>query len=153
MIGSSREDARARFESSIPILRVANLAFSLAHYRSVLGFAMDWQSPATIASVSRDRCGLFLAQGDQGNPGTWVWIGVDDVTRLFEEYRASGAKIRHPPTNYPWAYEMQVEDPDGNVIRFGAEAREGEPTGPWRDMKGHLWVRTSEGSWTRSNER
>jgi hypothetical protein len=23
--------------------------------------------------------------------------------------------------NRPWAYEMQVEDPDGHVLRFGSE--------------------------------
>ena len=25
------------------------------------------------------------------------------------------------PMNYPWALEFQIEDPDGNVIRFGSE--------------------------------
>jgi len=28
------------------------------------------------------------------------------------------------PTNFPWAKEMHVEDPDGNVIRFGSEPDE-----------------------------
>ncbi|MGH9867014.1 MAG: VOC family protein [Candidatus Polarisedimenticolia bacterium] len=56
-------------------------------------------------------------------PGTWVWVGVEDVATLYEEYRASGAKIRLPPGNYPWAYEMHVEDPDGHVLRFGSKRR------------------------------
>ena len=37
------------------------------------------------------------------------------------KYVALGVKIRMAPTNYPWALEMHVEDPDGNVIRFGSE--------------------------------
>ncbi len=82
---------------------------------------------------------MFLSQGDQGNPGSWVWIGVSDAAALCEEISARGAKIRNPPTNYPWALEMQVEDPDGNVLRMGSECREGEAFGDWLDMKGDRW--------------
>jgi hypothetical protein len=39
-----------------------------------------------------------------------------DAQALFEEYRRKGAKVRHPPTNYSWAYETQI-DLDGNVLR------------------------------------
>jgi hypothetical protein len=76
-----------------------------------------------------------------------VWIGVSDAGALHEEYRRRGAKIRHAPTNYSWAYEMQVEDPDGNVLRMGSEPLEGEPDGEWLDMRGRRWVRRAEG-WT-----
>lgn len=65
-----------------------------------------------MASVSRDRCGIFLVQGDQGHPGACVRIGVADVELIFEEYQGKGAKTRHPPTNYSWAREMQIEGPD-----------------------------------------
>jgi len=89
--------------------------------------------------VSRDKCHLFLSQGDQGHVGSWVWIGVEDATALFEEYQRTGAKIRHPPTNYQWAYEMQVEDIDGNVLRLGSEPKENESFGEWLDMNGKNW--------------
>jgi hypothetical protein len=29
---------------------------------NVLGFTLDWQDPGIIASVSRDRCGIFLTE-------------------------------------------------------------------------------------------
>lgn len=32
-----------------------------------------------------------------------------------------GVPVRMPPTNYPWALEMHLEDPDGNVLRLGSE--------------------------------
>jgi predicted enzyme related to lactoylglutathione lyase len=35
--------------------------------------------------------------------------------------KARGVKILLEPTNFPWALEFQVEDPDGNVLRFGSE--------------------------------
>jgi hypothetical protein len=50
-----------------------------------------------------------------------MWIGVDNVRGLHEELRAKGVAIRLAPTNYPWALEMQIEDPDGNVLRFGSD--------------------------------
>ena len=68
------------------------------------------------------------ARDAQGQPGTWIWIGVEDAAALFEEYKARGATIRQEPTNYSWAYEMRVEDPDGHVLRIGSEPMEGEPS-------------------------
>ncbi len=136
------------FEGMTPILRVRSLSASIAHYVDVLGFRLDWQTPGVFASVSRGRCGLFLCEDDQGSFPTWVWIGVSDVEALFRDYTARGAPIRHPPTNYEWAREMQVEDPDGHVLRMGSEPNEGEPIGEWLDMRGDRWVRSGEG-WKR----
>jgi hypothetical protein len=34
---------------------------------------------------------------------------------------------------------MQVEDPDGNVLRMGSESLKGEPFGEWLDMDGRVW--------------
>jgi catechol 2,3-dioxygenase-like lactoylglutathione lyase family enzyme len=138
------------FEGTTPILRVRSLSESLGWYVGVLGFEVDWQDPGIFASVSRGRCTIFLCEGDQGNPGTWVWIGVGDVEMLFEQYRTRGAKIRHPPTNYAWALEMQVEDPDGHVLRFGSEPKADRPFGEWLDMRGDRWVKGPGGGWTRA---
>ena len=62
-----------------------------------------------------------------GADAVLFFVGVEDVEALFEEYTGKGARIRHPPTNYPWAYEMQVEDPDGHVLRFGSEPKVDRP--------------------------
>ena len=146
---SSTEPAKPTavfFEGMQPILRVRDMAASLDYYVKVLGFTINWKYPY-FASVSRGKCGLFLSLGDQGNFGTWVWIGVEDAGALLEEYRRSGAKIRHLPTNYSWAYEMQVEDLDGNVLRMGSESKNDEPIGEWLDMNGRRWLPTPEGDW------
>jgi hypothetical protein len=116
------------FECTIPILCVLSLRASLDYYVKVLGFKIDWGGPeGFFASVSRDGCHIYLSEGGQGNPGSWIWVGVDDAGVLFEEYRSSGAKIRQVPTNRPWAYEMQIEDLDGNVLRIGSEPKADEP--------------------------
>ena len=118
---------RTRFEGAEPILSVADMARSLRYYVDVLGFInADWGG-TDFTRVSRDNAGIYLSQGDQGHPGTWVWLGVDDVESLYEEYTQTGASILHAPINYPWAYEIKVHDPDGHVLRFGSEPREDLP--------------------------
>jgi predicted enzyme related to lactoylglutathione lyase len=138
------------FECVSPILRVANLEASAAYYVDVLGFKVDWMEPGIMVSVSRGGKGLLLCEGDQGNPGGWVWIGVSDADQLFQEYTAAGAKIRQPPTNYPWACEMQVLDPDGNVLRMGSESKPDQPIGTWRDMAGQVWAKLENGKWQKA---
>jgi len=115
------KETRTRFEGSQPILSVKDMSVSVRYYLDVLGFRnADWGNN-DFTSVNRDTAGIYLCRNAQGQPGTWVWIGVEDVAALYEEYKASGAKIRREPENFPWAYEMQVEDPDGHVLRFGSE--------------------------------
>lgn len=96
---------------------------SVRYYVDVLGFInAEWGGP-DFTLVSRDGAGIYLCEGDQGNPGTWVWVGVEDVAALHREYAASGAIILETPRNFPWAYELRVSDPDGHVLRFGSEPR------------------------------
>ena len=126
------------FGTAHPIFYVTNLKASLEYYVHALGFKIDWED-GNFVSVSRDRCCLFLCEGNQGHPGTWTWIGVGDAGAVAAEYGESKANIRQQPTNFPWAYEMQVEDPDGNVLRFGSEPRKDEPFGLFLDMNRRLW--------------
>ena len=114
---------KTTFEHATPILRVRSLAASLTYYVDILGFQSAEWGTKFFTMVSRDGADIYLCQGNQGAPGTWVWIGVEDVAVLYEEYQANGAKIRLRPGNFPWAYEMHVEDPDGHVLRFGSERR------------------------------
>lgn len=125
---------------AIPVFRVADLAASVRYYVDCLDFRHDWGDVNEgFASVSRDQCTIFLCVGDQGHTGAWTWIGVPDCAALHEEMLARGARIRHRPTNYYWALEMQVEDPDGNVLRMGSDPLPGQPFGEWLDMNGRVW--------------
>jgi predicted lactoylglutathione lyase len=118
----------SKLEGSTPILRVSDMAASLRYYVDVLGFKnAPWGNNDFTCVTRESRAGIYLCRGSQGHPGTWVWIGAEDVVALYEEYKASGAKIRHAPQNYPWAYEMKVEDPDGHILRFGSEPHCDQP--------------------------
>jgi predicted lactoylglutathione lyase len=115
----------AKVENITPILRVENLDVSRRYYVETLGFSLDWDAGAMI-SVSRDGCAIMLCERDQGQPGTWIWIGVDDADAFFAEFSAKGARVGNRPQNFPWAYEFGVEDPDGHVLRFGSDPKPGQ---------------------------
>jgi catechol 2,3-dioxygenase-like lactoylglutathione lyase family enzyme len=121
----------AVIENVIPILRVRNIEASRRYYVGTLGFALEWDADGMI-SVARDRKSIMLCEGAQGQPGTWLWIGVEDADAFFAEFSAKGARIRSPPQNFSWAYEFEVEDPDGHVLRFGSEPKPGPTNGTFR---------------------
>src|SRR5579859_1220065 len=109
------------FENSAPILRVEDMQRSLQFYADQLGFKNAPWGSNDFTSVNRDNAGIYLCRGGQGRGGAWVWVGVEDARKLHDELKARGVAIRAPLTNQPWALEFQVEDPDGNVLRFGSE--------------------------------
>ena len=113
------------FECIDPILRVEDMSRSVAYYVDVLGFENAPWGTEEFTHVTRDRGGIYLCRGGQGRGGAWVWVGVGDARALHEAYRERGAIIRMEPKSFPWALEMQVEDPDGNVLRFGSDTEEG----------------------------
>jgi uncharacterized glyoxalase superfamily protein PhnB len=139
---------KAHFAGVTPILRVANFDASADYYVNVLGFTIDWRF-GDFGSVSRGDAHVMLCQGSQGHPGTWMWFAVSDADALFEELRDRGARIRHPPENFPWgSRELHVFDIDGHVLRFGSEVPESAPLGQWLDEDGVRWQAHPDGRWT-----
>jgi catechol 2,3-dioxygenase-like lactoylglutathione lyase family enzyme len=116
------ETLHFRVENITPILSVLDMSRSLAFYVDILGFTnADW-GDENFTCISRDKRSLYLCKGGQGSPGTWIWIGFDgDIFSLQQSLQSIGVTIKLPPTNYSWALEMHIEDPDGHVLRFGTE--------------------------------
>jgi len=102
-------------------LRVEDMNRAIEFYVEKLGFKNAEWAMEEFTSVNRDKAGIYLCLRGQGLGKAWIWVGVGDVVRLREEIVARGVKLRMEPRNFPWAKEIQVEDPDGNVIRFGSE--------------------------------
>ena len=110
------------------ILSVKDMDASRVFYKDILGFHEAEWGTGYFTNVSRKNAGIYLCKGGQGNPGTWVWVGFDgDIFKLHDKLKSKGVKIRLAPTNYSWAMEMQVEDPDGHVLRFGTDPNYNEP--------------------------
>jgi catechol 2,3-dioxygenase-like lactoylglutathione lyase family enzyme len=109
------------FECISPILRVEDMRRALEFYVGKLGFVNAPWGNEDFTSIHSGHSGLYLCRGDQGRGGAWVWIGCDNARQLHQELVAKGVPIRMVPTNFLWALEIHVEDPDGNVLRFGSE--------------------------------
>lgn len=120
-LGASDPMSRERVENTIPVLAVSDLDRSIDFFQRVLGFEVEWNAGA-ICSVGRDGSSIMLQSRDAAAPST-VWIGIDG-DRMFESIQSSGVEIVQAPSNRPWAYDMKIADPDGNVLWLGAEPRE-----------------------------
>lgn len=138
------------FEGATPILRVADFDASVEYYTKVLGFELAWRD-GRFGCVRRGDAALMLCEGSQGCAGTWVYLSVSDADALHDELRGNGARIRHPPTNYPWgSRELHVFDRDGHVLRLGSGVRAGEPLGAWLDEEGVRWLPRPDGGWVQA---
>ncbi len=119
--GDLEMPAPTRFENSHPILRVEDMEASLRFYTEKLGFTKAPWSGAEFGCVTRNDAVIYLCLRDQGRGAAWVWIGVDDAELLHGEYVGKSVPIHRGLTRHSWAVEFQVQDPDGNVLRFGSE--------------------------------
>lgn len=117
-----------RIENIAPILCVQDIARSVKFYEDILGFQnADW-SDDTFTCITRDDTAIYLCKESQGMPGTWIWIGFDgDIQELHRQFVEKDVTIKLPPTNFSWACEMQIVDPDGHILRFGTDPNADEP--------------------------
>jgi catechol 2,3-dioxygenase-like lactoylglutathione lyase family enzyme len=117
-----------RIENIAPILSVQDIARSVKFYEDILGFRNVAWGDDTFTCITRDNTGIYLSKGSQGMPGTWIWIGFDgDINELHQRLIERDVTIKLSPTNFSWAYEMQIVDPDGHVLRFGTDPKDDEP--------------------------
>jgi hypothetical protein len=99
----------AMIENVTPILRVENLEASRRYYIQTLGFSLDWDTDGAI-SVSRDRKSIMLCEGEQGQPGTWLWIGVEDAMHFMPNswLRARTSEARRGISAGPTSLRSQI---------------------------------------------
>jgi len=109
-----------------PSLDARDLPASIQYYVEMLGFELYVETP-TLGIVECDGHQIHLRQGGLDSAAARVWIGVEDIAGLYEQYRARGVKIEQEPTNYSWAYQMIVEDLDVNLLVIGSGPLEGVP--------------------------
>ena len=108
-------------EDISPILNVSDMQQSVRFYVDLLGFENAEWGDDNFTGVSRDGSTILLKKKGQGHPGTWIYIGVENAREVYEDLSPKGVTILMEPTNRPWALEVNVEDPDGHVLRFGSE--------------------------------
>jgi uncharacterized glyoxalase superfamily protein PhnB len=116
----------AQLQRCVPTFRVRDANAACAYFCDALGFTKDWEhrfEPGfpLFVSVSRDGVALHLSEHASDGPlAVKVYIYVHDAQALHDEARARGARIVAELCRQPYdVLEFSVEDPDGNVIRFG----------------------------------
>jgi catechol 2,3-dioxygenase-like lactoylglutathione lyase family enzyme len=113
------------FTAAAPVFVVQDVPQSVAHYRDILGFRVEFTygEPTFYAGVERDRVLIHLqaAAETKRAPGqSAVYIFVIGVEALHEELKARGARLLGAPKDYPYGMrDFDLLDPDGNQLSFG----------------------------------
>jgi catechol 2,3-dioxygenase-like lactoylglutathione lyase family enzyme len=105
-----------------PILYVRDFTEAMNYYTGKLLFEKlwDWGTPPSFGAVRLGNVEIFFCLGEQGRPGTWLSIFVDDVDDYFQRIKKLGAEVIYGPQDEPWGVrEIHVRDPNQHVIRFG----------------------------------
>ena len=115
-----------RFEQTIPILRIFDVAKAKEFYVGFLGFKVDWEHRFTKAAplymqVSRRKLVLHLSEhhGDCC-PGSTVFVRMTGLRAFHREIMSKDYQYNRPGVERaPWkALCMEVIDPFGNRLRF-----------------------------------
>lgn len=123
---------KSKIIGSAPILLVKNVVDSANYYRDNVGFSYEkiWGNPPNFCILNRDGFGLMLSKVD--DPGhikphykvvknMWnIYFWVDDVAKLYEEMKQSGATIDYHLGEKDYGcLEFGIQDLDGYDIAFG----------------------------------
>lgn len=108
----------------VPALRITQYERSKMFYLEKLGFTLEWEHRFTpklpvFASISRDGMQIYLSEhaGDC-QVGGLVHFLIPDVHELHQELVGKGVDINEAPNNDLGFWNMTVNDPDGNGLRF-----------------------------------
>ena len=104
---------------------VQDVLKSVGYYRDALGFHTEflYGEPTFYAGVERDN--VLAVRESRRKPGQQAMnVFVADVDALYEELKASGAKLLNAPKDYAYGMrDFNVADLDGNELCFGMESQ------------------------------
>jgi catechol 2,3-dioxygenase-like lactoylglutathione lyase family enzyme len=130
-----------KLNALIPELYCTSIKASIAFYTEILGFEILYQrEEATFAMLERQGAQVMLDEYVHGSARSWIAgpleapfergvnldIRTDNVEKLYEKVKASGAKI-FLPIEDKWyrandidlgSRQFIVLDPDGYLLRF-----------------------------------
>lgn len=100
-----------------PVLNVADLQASIGFYTG-LGFSLldTYGDPADFAIIRWGEHEIYLCQGSQGQPGTWLALFISNAADLYDQLVAEGVTVLMPPTES--GAEYRIKDPDNHVLRI-----------------------------------
>src|SRR5688572_23489839 len=125
-----REPAGGRdavFRFSVPVLRVRDVAATIAWYQRHLGFTAEpfpENAPHEFAIIERDGVQFLVRRTDTGNVtrdghtgwDLYIWVDGLDLARLESSLSLSAAIVRPLSKMGESLAELEVRDPDGYVL-------------------------------------
>ena len=121
-----------RFDATIPILRIFDIAKAREFYVDFLGMTWDWEhrfAPdlPVFAQVSRGGLVLFLSEhfGD-GTPGTKLILRTTGLDALHHALLGKAYRHARPGIEErPWGWrDMEITDPFGNRLVFSERMKD-----------------------------
>ena len=113
-------------KQAIPVLHITRSTVTEDFFCNRLGFRVEFANRPT---ANPDPCYMGFVRdvarfhasshAEDSVSGCAVFVIVDDVYALHNEFVAKGVAIHLKPTDQTWGNrEVYVRDPDGNSIRF-----------------------------------
>ena len=120
----------AVFRFSVPVLRVRDVAATVAWYRRHLGFsaeAFPERGAHEFAILERDGVQLLVRRGSDGRRAAdghagwdlYIWVDGADLGRLETAMASAGEIVRPLTALGETMAELEVRDPDGYVLCIG----------------------------------
>jgi len=123
----------AKLTKAAPTFVVPDVVATAEYYRDKMGFKIlgFFAEPPVFAMIARDEVELHFGKIDYGAEmqfnetlrkglGSDVYIFVDDVHALYDEFRSRGAEITEGPIKRIYnCTEITVKDCNGFQLVFG----------------------------------
>jgi len=123
----------AKLTKAAPTFVVPDVVATAEYYRDKMGFTIlgFFADPPVYAMIARDEVELHFGKIDDGAEmqfnetlrkglGSDVYIFVDDVHALYDEFRSRGAEITEGPIKRIYnCTEITVKDCNGFQLVFG----------------------------------
>jgi uncharacterized glyoxalase superfamily protein PhnB len=106
----------------IPVLGYPDVTEAVEWLCETFGFTERWRAGSHRAQLAVGDAGVVVAEQSDSLPGSSnhsVMVRVEDVNSHHEHARERGARILHPPTDYPYGErQYTVEDLGGHHWSF-----------------------------------
>lgn len=124
----------AVFRFSVPVLRVRDVAATVAWYNRHLGFtaeAFPDRGPREFAILERDGVQLLVRRATDGQRkrdghsgwDLYIWVDGVDFGRLESSLALAGDVVRPLAPMGESMAELEIRDPDGYILCIGGRVR------------------------------
>ena len=116
------------YKNATPVIRVSDYQRAKAFYTDVLGFEAMQEAGAPVTGFGIFRAGaaqvfLIAWDGPEAEYDRWrVYLYPQDLDAQIAHITSTGTPVSGPTVTEYGMREVEVTDPDGNVLCLGEDA-------------------------------